>query len=113
MIEHPKFWISVAFIALMYMLYKKAGGFVTSGLDKRSARIKEELDTARMLREEAEQILASYKEKQARYEQEAQTILDEARKDADAFVKKAEEDARKSLDERMNQAMQRIAIEED
>lgn len=112
MLADPRFWVAVSFFIFFGLTYKKIARFAFSALDNRSARIKSELDEARRLREEAEGILAQYKQKQAEYLKEAETILAVARKDADALREYAEKEMNAQLEARTRQAMDRIAQEE-
>src|SRR5688500_11614162 len=63
----PTFAVAAAFLLFMLLAYKKMATFTCNALDNRSARIKTELDEARRLREEAAEVLAQYKRKQAEY----------------------------------------------
>ncbi len=108
----PRIWTTAAFITFVILAYKKISSFACNSLDSRSARIKDELDEARRLREEAETVLAEYKQKQAEYLKEAETLLNNARSDADQMRAYAENELKASLDARMKQAVERIAQEE-
>lgn len=112
MLQNPAFWVAVAFAALVALGYKKIARLVTGALDERSAKIKAELDRARQLREEAEQVLAEYKRKQAEYLGEAESMLAKARQDADALTAQAGRDLKAALDLRTKQALEKIALEE-
>ena len=71
-----KFWVAipvVLFIALV--IYKGALRSLSKALDDRSDKIKAELDEARRLREEAQQLLASYHRKQKEAEAQAEEIV--------------------------------------
>lgn len=114
MLENPVFWVAVSFVGfLLIAVYLKLPSMLIRALDSRSARIKEELDRARSLREEAEQILASYKQKQSEYLKEAESMLAKARDDADLLRANAEKDLKNTLDARMKNALERIAQEEE
>jgi F-type H+-transporting ATPase subunit b len=67
MMSDPKFWVAVSFFIFVALAYKKLAVFTTRSLDDRSARIRHDLDEARRLREEAESVLAQYKQKQAEW----------------------------------------------
>ena len=60
----PEFWVLVAVIVLIAALWKPAKRILIGSLDDRATRIREELDAARNLREEAERLLASYRLRQ-------------------------------------------------
>jgi F-type H+-transporting ATPase subunit b len=113
MLHEPKFWVTVSFLLLLALLvYKKVPAMVCRMLDDRAAKIKAELEQAQKLREEAELVLAQYKQKQAEYLQEANAMLQKARADADAIVAHAQNELKDSLDARMKQAVDKIAQEE-
>ena len=90
-----EFWVTLAFVILVIAaLYFKFPAMITKALDKRADNIRKELDEARRLREEAQQILADYKRKQNEAEQEAQSIIEQAKSEAANM----REEARKALD---------------
>jgi F-type H+-transporting ATPase subunit b len=112
MLEDPRLWVAAAFVLFVALTYKKIGGFITRALDQRAAKIKAELDEASRLREEAAQLLAQYKKKQAEYMKEAESLLVDARRDADALRAHAEQELKAALAARTNHALERIALEE-
>ena len=59
-------------------------------LDKRSARIKSELDEARQLRDEAKALLAEYQNKKGEAEREADAIIAGAKADAERMAAEAD-----------------------
>ncbi len=109
---NPVTWIALAFIILVGALYKKVARALAKLLDERSAKIAEELETARKLRKEAEDILTLYKKKQAEYTKEAEAILRKAREDADVMAAHADKELKAALDTRMENALEKIAQEE-
>jgi len=113
MLEDPRLWVAAAFVLFVMLGYKKIGGFITRALDERSAKIKAELDEAQRLRQEAEALLAQYKQKQAQYLKEAESLLNDARRDADLLRAQAEQELKVALATRTKHAMERIAQEEN
>ncbi|WP_207549455.1 ATP F0F1 synthase subunit B [Methylorubrum salsuginis] len=79
-----EFWVLVAFVAFMAIVWK-VGGFkaMTGGLDSRAKRVRHELDEARRLREEAASVLDDYKRRRAQAEKEAEAIVAAARQEAE------------------------------
>lgn len=108
----PSSWVVLAFILLVGGLYKKVSRMLAVALDERSAKIAAELEQARALRAEAEEVLAVYKKKQAEYTKEAAEILKKAREDADVMAAHADKELKAALDARMQHAMEKIAQEE-
>jgi len=90
MIEHfktPEFWVAAAFaIFVAFMFYVGAHRMITEALDKRSARIKADLDEAARLRDEAAQLLAQYQRKQRDAEREAADIVAGAKAEAERLA---------------------------
>lgn len=90
MLEDPAFWALVGLILFLALLaYMKVPATVAATLDKRSQGIQDELDQARKLREEAEALLAEYKQKALDAEKEAAQIIDQAKREADALGSEA------------------------
>ncbi len=83
MLLDAEFWVAVAFVLFMAVVWK-VGGFaqITKGLDTRGRRVRTELDEARRLREEAATVLADYKKRRAQAESEAEAIVAGAREEA-------------------------------
>jgi F-type H+-transporting ATPase subunit b len=80
-----EFWVAAAFVILL-AIFAKLGVHRTllQALDSRSERIRNELDEARRLKEEASALLAEYKAKRAAAEREAQDIVDNAKAEAES-----------------------------
>ena len=57
---------------------------IVSGLDKRGRTIADEINEARKMREEAQELLAQYQRRQREAEGEAAAIIEQAKKDAQA-----------------------------
>jgi F-type H+-transporting ATPase subunit b len=90
MLEDATFWAFVALVLFLgLMIYLKVPGVVTAALDKRAETIRKELDEARRLREEAQALLAEYQRKGREAETEAEEIIDQAKREADALGKEA------------------------
>ncbi len=107
------FWAFIAlllFIALI--VYLKVPGMIGRSLDERAENIKKELEEARTLREEAQQLLAEYHRKRKEAEKEAGDIVAAAEREAKALL----EDAKRSTEEfvvrRNKLAEQKIATAE-
>jgi len=103
-------WVFLATViflgALVYFgIHKKIAG----ALDARAAKISDELEEARRLREEAQALLASYQRKQKDAEAQAEDIVTQARKDAEAMAVQARKDLAERLTRRTAQAEAKIA----
>jgi F-type H+-transporting ATPase subunit b len=103
------FWVAVAFVVAAAILWKPIMKMACGGLDKRSDRIRNELDEARRLREEAQDLLASYERKQREAEKEAQALIAHAEAEAERHAKHAAEALEVTLRRRRDLAVERIA----
>ena len=103
-------WATIAlaiFIALC--IYLKVPGMVSGALDKRAERIRNELEEARRLREEAQALLAEYQKKRKEAEQEAAEIVEIAKREAVALAEEAKRKTEDYVARRTSMAEQKIA----
>lgn len=92
MFSTAEFWVMISFIIFVaIILYYKVPGMVTGALDKRAADISRELDEARRLREEAQELLASYQRKKAEAMKEAEGIVAQAKVEAERLAHETRE----------------------
>ncbi len=110
-------WVSLAMLVFIgILIWKKVPALITSNLDKQIADIRTQLDEAKELRGEAEALRAEYEAKMAsalteaddmkhRAEQEAESILEQAKLDATALVER-----RKKMAEDKIASAERTAI---
>jgi F-type H+-transporting ATPase subunit b len=79
-----EFWVAVAFVIFVAIaVYLGMPGMIARALDSRAERIKNEIDEARRLREEAQALLAEYRRKQQDAEKEAEAIVLEAKREGE------------------------------
>jgi F-type H+-transporting ATPase subunit b len=110
LLHDPEFWVAVAFVIFVAVLWRAgAFGMIASGLDARSARIRQELDEANRLREEAEKVLAEYKRKRGQAEAEAAAIIEHARTEAIELAAEAEKRMEEFVARRTKMAETKIA----
>ncbi len=105
-----EFWVAVAFFGFIGLLaYYKVPGRVTKALDARADAIRCELDEARRLREEAQQLLADYQRRSREAEEEASAIIDQARREAEALAAETRKSLKEGLERRTKLAEEKIA----
>lgn len=109
LLHDPEFWVLVAFVLVLILLYRKAMPGVLRSLDERAARIAAQLEEAKRLREEAEKALASYQEKQRQTMRQAEEILAHATVEAERIGKLAAADLEAAIERRTRQGEDRIA----
>lgn len=102
-------WVAVAFVLMLVIIAKPAWKAIAGGLDKRSAAIRQELEEAQRLREEAQTALASFQRRHQDALHEAEAIIAHARAEADRARAEAAADIDQMLARREALAMQRIA----
>ena len=107
--EAPEFWVLVAFVLLIAGAFRPLFRTVTGALDRRAETIRSQIDEARRLREEAQDLLASYQRRHRGAVAEAAEIADRARADAARLAARAEEDLERALKRREQLAVERIA----
>jgi F-type H+-transporting ATPase subunit b len=107
------FFVMLAFFVFAGVLfYFKVPGMLTKGLDERAEKIKNDLDEARQLREEAQALLANYERKQREAVKEAEEMIAYARQEAERDAKAAAEKLDELLKRRQQQALEKIALAE-
>ncbi|MEM8749995.1 MAG: F0F1 ATP synthase subunit B [Pseudomonadota bacterium] len=104
------FWALVALILFFVLIsWFKVPGMITKALDDRSGKIRNDLEEARRLREEAQQLLSEYQRKRKEAEGEAEAIVAAAKREADALRTEAERKTEDYVGRRTVLAEQKIA----
>ena len=90
MLLEAETWVALAFIVFVSGLgFIGVHRMLVKSLDERSARIKDELDEARKLKDEAAQLLAEYQGKRHAAESEAEEIIAGAKAEAERLATEA------------------------
>jgi F-type H+-transporting ATPase subunit b len=87
-------WTLVVFGATMILLAKLAFPRITEALDKRQKEIEDSIDSAQHTREEAEKLLAEYRERLAEARSQSDEIVQRARQAAETHEREAKEHGR-------------------
>ena len=103
------FWAAVAFVVFVVLAYRPGKRILTGALDGRIAKIREEIEEAQRLREEAQSTLASYQRRQREALQEAEQIIAHAREESERTRARAEAELEESIKRREQQAADKIA----
>ena len=113
MFEDPETWVAIAFIILMGVFaWLGVHRTVLTALDHRADRIKNELDDARRLKDEAAKVLAEYKAKRATAEREADEIVANAKAEAERIASDAKAKMEDFVARRTKTAESKIALAE-
>lgn len=102
------FWVAMAFVVFFVVFGKKLVAVGGAMLDDRADKIKADLDEAAKLREEAQDLLASYEKKQHEALKEAESIVQGAKDEAERLAQEAHEQLERSLTRAEQQAQDRI-----
>lgn len=106
----PEFWVAVSFLLFVGLaVYLGAGRKLTEALDKRAAAIAAELEEARKLREEAEQVLADYRRKEKEAADEAEDIVRLAKREAESYAAETRKTMQEQFERRTRLAEEKIA----
>ncbi len=109
LLHSPEFWVAVGFIFFVAAIAKPTGRAFASMLDARSDRIRETLDEAARLREEAQRLLAEYQRRQRDVVRETEEMLAKAKEEAERFAAEASANLEIVLARREEMARQKIA----
>ena len=112
-LNNTDFVVLLGFLVFIgVLLYFKVPALLSGMLDKRAEKIREELDEARALREEAQTILASYERKQKEVADQSAAIVAAAKSEAEAAAAQAKADLQDTIARRLQAATDQIASAE-
>lgn len=100
----------VLFFALL--AYMGVHKLIGTKLDDRATGIRADLDQAKQLREDAQEIFAEFERRQKAVEGQAQEILAHAQEEAEAAAERAKADIAHSVERRLRAADEQIALAE-
>lgn len=104
------FFATVALVLFFGVVFwVKAPAKITGMLDARSDRIRKDIDDARKLRAEAEALLNEYKQKRTDAVKEAAGIIEQAKREAEAYAAETRAKLSEMLARRTKQAEQKIS----
>ena len=110
LLNNPEFWVAVGFVAVIgIFVWQGVPRMVGTMLDARAAAIKAELDEARRLREEATALLSRYRAQAASAEKEAESIVIQAKAEAERFAAEQRAHLRTQIERRTQMAQEKIA----
>lgn len=107
--SNAEVWVAVAFFIFVGVILKLGYRRIVDGLDARGERIKNDLEEARNLREEAQALLASYQRKQRDALKEAEGIVEHAKDEAARASAEAEAKLQETIKRRTEMAVDKIS----
>ncbi|WP_323035092.1 F0F1 ATP synthase subunit B [Pararhodobacter sp.] len=112
-LRNTNFVVLIAFVLFVGVLfYFKVPGLLGGLLDKRAETIRADLEEARKLREDAQELRASFERKKAEVKEQAERIVAKAKADAELAAKQARVDLEASIARRLRGAEDQIASAE-
>lgn len=109
LLENPYLWTGFSLLVLVVIALKKARAPVQGWLDGEIEKIKTELEQAKQLRLEAEQLLHSYKAKEQEALRDAAAMVAQAEREAEQLRASAMKELQEKLARAEQQATERIA----
>lgn len=112
-LSNTDFVVLLAFLLFIGVLaYYKVPGLLAGKLDERAERIRSELQEAREIRQEAQELLESFKQKQKDVQAQADRIVAHAKEEAEQSAEEAKADIQRSIERRMQAAEDQLASAE-
>lgn len=109
-LRNTDFIVTISFLLFIgILIYFGIPRIIGNLLDKRAEGIRNDLQEARRLREEAQEIYASYERRQRDVKTQAEEIVANAKREAEAQANKAKADLQTSIARRLKGAEDQIA----
>ena len=109
-LRNTNFVVLIAFLVFVGILvWQKVPALLAGLLDDRANMIRNQLDEARLLREEAKALLASYDAKHRQVQEQSLRIIASAKEEAQAAAAKAKIDLHNAIARRVAAAEEQIA----
>ncbi|MDI9408152.1 MAG: hypothetical protein QM523_02785 [Candidatus Pacebacteria bacterium] len=106
--DKPVAWVALGFVLFVILLWKPGKKAILGGVDDHIAKIKNQLDEARRLHEEAKIALEQAHERQAKMFQLTEDLQAEARRDIEEMTAKAMAEVTQIIANRRAEAEGRI-----
>jgi F-type H+-transporting ATPase subunit b len=104
-------WTLLLFGISMFILARLAFPRIAEALDRRQKAIEESIDASERTRREADELLAEYRERLKEARQQAEQIIDRARKTAEVHERESEADAKARREKLLEQTRRDIEAE--
>ncbi len=109
MIIDATFWVAISFLIFIGLLiYLKVPQKVDNALNENIKKIKDDLDNAEKLKDDAKNLLSEYELKVSKSKEEAKKLVTNAKKQAEKNIIKANEDFHKIIENRKKTAEEKI-----
>jgi F-type H+-transporting ATPase subunit b len=103
------FWVAISFIIFcLIIIYKKIPQVISNLLDNKINEIKSEIDNAKNLKLESEQLLEKYKNKIQEAHAESNQIINNEKKETEIFIKESEKKFEQLIDNKKRSLEQKL-----
>tara|TARA_Y100001970_G_scaffold275849_1_gene377688 strand:- start:5876 stop:6373 length:498 start_codon:yes stop_codon:yes gene_type:complete len=103
------FWVAVSFLIFIGIIfYLKVPQKVGNSLEENIKKIKEEIDNAEKLKDEAKNILSEYESKVSKSKEEIKNLIQKAEKQSENNIIKTNEEFHKIIENRKKAAEEKI-----
>ena len=103
------FWVAVSFLIFVGLIfYLKVPQKIIQSLEESIKKIKEEIDNAEKLKDEAKNILSEYESKVSKSKQEIKNLIQKAEKQAESNIIKTNEEFHNIVENRKKAAEEKI-----
>ena len=103
------FFVALSFaLVILGFLKLRLPGRVASMLDDRADKIREELEQAKSLRDEAQALLKSYRQRAKKAEEESRAMIEQAKVDSEKLAEDAKTALQARLERKTRQAEDKI-----
>ena len=103
------FWVAVSFLIFVVLIfYLKVPQKVGRSMDESIKKIKEEIDNAERLKDEAKNILSEYESRVSRSKEEVKILIQKAEKQAENNIIKTNEEFHNIIENRKKAAEEKI-----
>jgi len=104
-------WTLLVFFITLYLLRRFAFPPIQAALEKRQHMIEDSIDQANRVKQEADEILAEYRERLKEARVQAEEIVARARKSGEAAERQSLEEAKKTREELLEQTRRDVEAE--
>lgn len=113
LLQDPTFWVGLAFCLTVAVLAKPVGRMLGDALQSRADGIASKLEEAKKLREEARALLLDYQQKQQDSRKEAEALLQKAQDNAEKIKIETQNEFEAKLQKREEMALARLKLAEE
>lgn len=103
------FWVGVAFVLAVLCVLKPIYGFVKAALQRRIAKVVDDIADASKLRDDAQELLAEYERKSVNAQKEAAQMLEKAQRNIENIKKHEKAKLKAELQNKIRETERRIA----